>query len=523
MRMGLFRHLIGGLAGRGPLKRPDGRPNVAADAFDARTAALEATVRELCQADELLLAKEAIIARLPAPATAADAQALMRRVVLPLIEACAARHKAGLASQIEELAFAALIKRFEDPTHFSACLSVIDADMHRMGVSDALPMPPLGPNGVQRLLFFVHKLGHDFAHTQLLHDLVSARLATTAQDASLIGFAGVCGPVPSPLIRSLKWRWPDLEVHGLRVHDGLRGPLLEVARLLASGAYDRVIVVSVPIAISYLTGLLPPARVGWLTMKYQLPCFEHLRHRCSFRSGLRREVAVDGRQWLQAAPLFNGPMALNPSSERPPVMDQARRFGTVLYTINREEKIRNPQFLERVARILERVGNSIFVWTGRERLRAIDDFFEARGLQDRHLFAGWVVPDDLLQTGDLFLDTPVLSGNVAALATTLGIPVLTDDQAITWVGTFLPAYVADRGTPGVAHLDALIEPLRAQGILLQCTGDDQYVEQAVRLAKDPQLRRQFGRALEAFAKHYFFDASQSAADHFENLRAPVPV
>lgn len=481
---------------------------------------LEHELQGLCATGQRATALALVVARCPRPSTAAQAQMLMRRIVLPLVEACAAHGDAAVACQVEQAVFGHLVKRFEDPTHFEVCLGMIDRPMHQLGKIDRLPIEPLAANGANKLLFFLHNLGNDFAHTLLLVDVVEAYLTIHPALAHTVGVAGVCGETASPAIRGLAARW-KIPVHRLQERDGLHGPLQDTAALLASGAYDRVIVVSVPIAISYLTGLLPSSRVGWLTMKYQLSCFDHLRLRCSFRSGLRREQTVDGRVWLQAAPLFNGRTSLSANTDTSPVLKQARHHKIVVYTINREEKIRHPRFLDRVARILERVDGSVFVWTGRERLPEIDAHFAARGLQDRHLFAGWVTPDDLLQTGDLFLDTPVLSGNVAAQATALGIPVVTDSDAITWVGTFLPAYLADRGTAAVAHLDALIGPLQAEGIHLQCAGDDQYVDQAVRLAQNGQLRRKFGQALESFARHYFFDAGRSATDHFENLRAPI--
>lgn len=486
---------------------------------DALAERLADRVRRFCDTSELEQARLEIMARVPAPRSAGDAQWLMRRVVLPLIEAYAKKGDARAALRIEQDLHPPLVKRFEDPSHFEACLGMLDAPMHRLGLANAPPMEPL-QGGADRLLFFVHNLATDYAHTLLMCELIGAYLQTHPAQASKIGIAGVAGKRVSPAVDSLMQRW-DLKVHILQAQDSLHGPTLEAARMLAAGAYDRLIIVSVPVAISYLTGLLPPSRVGWLTMKYQLSCFEHLKHRCSFRSGLRRAQEIDGRRWLQAAPLFSGEVSLKPMGNLSPVLQRARQSNTVLYTINREDKVRNPQFLRRVARILSELGDAVFVWTGREHLAEIDAYFASQGLQDRHLFAGWVVPDDLMQAGDLFLDTPVLSGNVAALATAVGIPVMTDAQAITWVGTFWPAYEAEAGTPAVAHLDALIGPLQAEGITLQCTGGDDFVRQAVRLARDATLRQRFGQALRAFARHYFFDAGRAAEDHFANLRAPI--
>lgn len=529
--MGLLLNLIRQVAGRSAPFRAGGAPRVQpispgasaaqiATAFGEKCEWLEQEVWRLCASGQRNATLALVRESCPRPSTAAQAQTLMRRIVLPLVEACAAHGDAAVACQVEQAVFGNLVKRFEDPAHFEACLGMIDTPMRQLGEINRPEIPPLGATGANNLLFFLHNLVNDLAHTLLLKDLIDAYLTAHPEFAHTVGVAGCCGATASPAIRGLQERW-KIAVHRLQPRDGLHRPLQDVAQLIASGAYDRVIVVSAPVAISYLTGLLPPSRIGWLTMKYQLSCFDRLRLRCSFRSGMRREQTVDGRVWLQAAPLFNDNASLKAMIAVPAVLQSARRNKVVLYTINREEKIRHPQFLDRVARILERVDNSVFVWTGREQLPEIDAHFAARGLHDRHLFAGWVVPDDLLQTGDLFLDTPVLSGNVAARATALGIPVVSDAQAITWVGTFLPAYRADTGKAEIADLNSSIEALRAAGIQMQCTGDDEYVEQAVSLATNETLRHQFGLTLAAFAKRYFFNAGSSATDHFMNLRAPV--
>lgn len=488
--------------------------------YPTRAQRLADKVNALCDAGELEQARQEIMARLPIAHTAEDAQWLLRRAVLPLIEAYAKAGDARGALRVEQDLHPPLVKRFEDQSHFEASLAMLDAPMYRLGLENAQPIEPL--QGIaDRLLFFVHNLATDYAHTLLVCELIAAYLEAHPEQAVKIGIAGVTAGKPlSPALEALIVRW-ELEVHILQAQDTLHGPTLEAARMLAAGAYDRLIIVSVPVAISYFTGLLPPSRVGWMTMKYQLSCFEHIEHRCSFRSGVRREVVVNGRRWLQAPPLFSGEVSLKPVGRLGAAMLQARRFNKVLYTINREDKIRNPNFLQRVARILNEVDDAVFVSTGRQQLPEIDEYFATQGLRERHIFAGWVVPDDLMQVGDLFLDTPVLSGNVAALATAVGVPVMTDSQAITWVGTFWPAYESARGTPEVEHLDALIDPLRADGITLQCADDDDFVRQAVLLARDKALRLRFGQALKAFAQRYFFNASRAAEDHFMNLRAPI--
>lgn len=492
-----------------------------ARSFEAHAQALESHIRRLCDTGQLELALLETVSRLPLPENAEEAQWLVRHVLMPQLEACVARGDASVACRLEQDTYPFLVTRIEDPAHFEACLSLIDGPMNRVGLARARPVAPLGDRPAERLLFFVHNLGNDFAHTLLLRDLLVAYVAGDPRRAASIGIAGVGGDKLSPAIDELKQRH-GITVHVLRTRSGLDGPIDVACGLLAEGHYDRLIVVSVPVAVSYMTGLLPPCRLGWMTMKYQLACFDKLQLRYSFRSGVRREQSVAGRRWLQAPPLFTGTVDLKPpTGTLPKAVRDARGRAVVLYTINREEKIRNPVFLRRVARILKATEDAVFVWTGRERLAEIDRFFAAEGLAQRHHFAGWVVPDDLLQAGDLFLDTPVLSGNVAAQAMAAGVPVVTDAQAVTWIGTFLPAYDAERGVAAASELDTMVDALRARGIELQGRDDDHFVAQASALARDPALRRQFAQTLQRFAQRYFFNAASAAEDHFANMRLPL--
>jgi hypothetical protein len=510
--------LLKGLARRGSAEAQN-TPLENASAFLGRATALESTVARLCAAGDPRLAFAEVLAGLPSPGTTAEAQRLMRTVVVPLLEACERIGNADLACRIEQDLHQALVKRFEDQSHFEACMSMIDGPLYRLGKAARLGIPDLeGP--ANRILFFVHNLATDFAHTNLMCDLINAFLQEHPSQASCVGIAGAAGNSASPGIEALRQRH-GVAVHILRSDGGLYDPILAAAGFLAAGQYDRIVILSLPVSVSFFTGLLPPSRLAWLTMKYQLSSFDRLAHRCSFRSGLRREIELEGRRWFQAPPLFADHQPLRPLGDLSPVLQAARRFGTVLYTINREEKIRNPQFLHRVTEILKRVDDAVFVWTGRSALPEISDHFADHGLADRHTFAGWVVPDDLLQVGDLFLDTPVLSGNVAARATALGRAVVTDADAITWVGTFLPVYDTERGSPAVSELDLLMQTLEARGIRLQCRGDDEFIRQSAALATDPALRAKFSQTLQAFASRYFFNATRSAEDHFANLRAPI--
>lgn len=498
------------------------RPSVPAPARAAALPSAERASDRLPESKTLWDPTE-IASRLLTPSTPEEAQGALRITILPALDACIQANDAVAACALEDLAYGRLINVFEEPSHYEACFGLMDEALVQLGVRGRSVSSPgsLTRGSVRRLLFLLHNLESSMAHVVLLCDLIDGYLKTNPDDASSIGLIGGTQGEVSPRVRELRQRWGGihvLEVERPRSHAEL---YRKSADALHAQEFDRLIVVGAPLGVSFLTGLLGPTKIGWLSMKFELSCFEQLRHRCSFVSGLRRARKVDGRTWLEAPPFFSEAVRLAPSDELPEQLVEARRFGTVFYTINREQKIRNPAFLEAVAQILEQVPDSCFVWTGRKRLRPIDEFFAARGLAERHLFAGWVHPDDLVACGDVFLDTPVLSGTMAARAVACGRPVMTWTDAHSWVNFFVESHFGGHDGAATAEVLALTRGLGKSGLSWDCATAAEYVNQAVRLALDLETRRLFGEALLAFANTHFFAGSKAAEAHFANLRAHV--
>lgn len=488
-----------------------GGPRHAA-AIAAEHALLE-RVHAACQRGECEVAAKLIARELAAPSTRAEAQRLVRDAVLPVMQACARVGDAATACTFESLMYAALIRAFEEPAHYEACFDVLDEPLHALGHATAHALPAATDSVASppslRLLFFVHNLGNDqLAHVQLLADLLDAQFEADPASRSQVGIVGVAGKQLGRRTQELVSRW-GLQVWALPPSMPQEQVYREAAALMRREAYDRLVFTSVPTGLAFMSGLIGDQLV-WLSMKFELSCFRHLVHRCAFTAGQREERVVQGHRWSLAPPLFRDDVTLRASEQPPPALVQARRFGTIFYTVNRTEKIRNPDFLDAVARILHGAPDSCFVWTGRAEDPDIVAWFARQGLGERHFFAGWVAPDDLLLAGHVFLDTPVLSGAVAARAVAAGCAVMTWTDSRSWVNFFMSAE-----RPGGA--DTVSAPVPA-GLSLECARREQYVAQAVRLGADASLRAAYASALAAFAARHFFDRASSARAHFANLR-----
>lgn len=501
------------------------KPSARASAPPATTAsprdALVKRVRQLCAGGHAVTAGNALSASTYQPLDPEDSLRLVHEVVAPILEACIAKGSAAAGCEVERIAYGRFIKAFELPHHYEACFDVLDPLMTRLGAgSTAGPSSRQGPATASRLLFFVHNASTEMAHIPLLCDVLDSFLAAARpEEGPSIGIAGWFGDAYAPRIQQLAERW-GVQLLATNSPESSGIAYDEAAQLVLDGRFDRIVVVAAPTGISYLTGILGPGQVAWYSMKFEIDSFTLLEHRCSFMSSPTVQTRDHARFWRRAPPFLTHRVDAQPSGASVPALERSRAFSTLFYTVNREHKIRHPQYLDAVCCVLEAVPGSCFLWTGRERLADIDAFFERRGLLDRTLFAGWVNPDDLVVAGGVFLDTPVLSGTVAARAAVLGFPVVTWTGAQSWVNAFMPIFDADQDegrTPPA--LGEAMRSLHDAGGALECATPKQYVALAVRLSADPSFRSLHCDTLKAFTEHHFYDQQRWAEQHMSNLRA----
>lgn len=438
---------------------------------------------------------------------------IAEEVVRPLLEACARAGEAANALRLESWTYGNLIKQIERKDHYERCLQAMDAPLASLGARESAPTAPGGSS--ERILFSFDNIQTELAHVHLLADILDAYLELRPDEGRNFGFVGYAqGPV-SARIASLADRF-GVMVH--RVEDQM--PL---ARLVAAGTtmtregYGKMIVVALPVGLSYLCAWLGADRVGWLSMKFELEAVEGLRLRYSFCAGQRSVREIGTARWLAAPPLMRSLAPLAPSGRPLKALQDARAaFPVVLYTVNREQKIGDPGFLDAVCDLLDQLPQAAFVWTGASKPARIEAHFDARGLKGRQFFAGWVQPDDLLVGGDIFLDTPHLSGTVAARAMAFGRPVVSWSNAQSWINFFAVAIEAERSRASSGPLAQALDAAASRGLLLECPDAATYVKQALLLAQDEQVRAVFGDLLQQVAHTCFMNASAAAQAHVAN-------
>ena len=253
----------------------------------------------------------------------------------------------------------------------------------------------------------------------------------------------------------------------------------------------------VDIILQVLLRALTPKKVTWLSMKFELRCFNDLINRVSFQSSSGDTFNYEKIKWYRNTPAllnhniqYNGPSNTN---------------SIKFLTINREKKIRDPEFLESVAQILLNTPNSSFSWTGIIEDLAILDFFKNKNLEKRVYYIGWVAPYLLANDFDIFLDVPKLSGYVPAQYFAAGVPLVSFKNSNSWIEFFEKEF---QNNPS----------FRSEDFIAQ--NSFQYINLATELAKNFNLR-QSQSILQKELGLSFYNTKKMYESHIEIIKSII--
>jgi hypothetical protein len=271
-----------------------------------------------------------------------------------------------------------------------------------------------------------------------------------------------------------------------------------------------VVFVSIPLHLEYLSALkLAPVSIWW-SMKFPLPNFKKLDGRVFFRRLFAGRVDIEGECW------YGGPLGLEFPPEPDPMTVAAIRAkyaaGPILGTVAREEKIREPVYLAAIAKIMQAHPTASFLWTGRQALPEIVQYFDSQGIGDRCHFIGWVDPALYCRVFDVFLETFPLTGLMSGWAMSFGQAVATAGP-LGWLGTYL-AGIYDGSLPCTMtermQIDEVFAPIIGRVPCIWGKDGDEFVALVSALLREEQLRRDFGHCCQHFMRRFLADPAGSA-------------
>lgn len=448
-------------------------------------------------------------------------RAAFHEIFLPIFTKVAETQSLDPVLHLESLAYGQYIKSSEDPDHhtkaFAALEPIIGKATRRVSIAPRVIKPH---PGVPRVVFFLPN-GHMMAHTEVLLSFLEGLknvadrpiepfvyLLTSRGESEI---SGVLQRLGTPLWVNAT---PVDQWQAVESIDNCR-------QQMARDNIDAVVFVSVPQFLAHFAAApLAPVQIWW-SMKFPLPNFPGLDGRVFYRSLFNQVFEIEGVHWR------GGPLGLTPPPSADPAKVAAVRAQypgrRILGTIAREEKIREPGFLNAVVRLLGKHPDTCFLWTGRKKLPEIEAHFVAGGVADRCHFVGWVDPGVYCRVFDLFLETYPLTGLMAAWSMALGKPVISVGR-LGFLGTYLEGIFNGSVPcpPGERErLDAIFKPLQGRLPYLWADTPAQIDGIADAVLADPALAEALGAAEQAFITGFLSDPASSAAIQARHFRAII--
>ena len=314
--------------------------------------------------------------------------------------------------KLEAFGYSNLVKKFESKSHYERCFKIFDQVLDGFFQKNFFKKRIIKKKK-NKVAFFIHNLSSMMAHVDLFCNFIKSlnkeNFIKYKIDIFSIGKQSVSQKLKNILFdRNVNvYCFEDLNTYGA---------FENLINFYISGEYRNLIFLSVSNYLSYLSKCLS-GNVSWWVMKFPSNSYSDLKHKYvpfSFKDNIN--IEENNTYFYKNLADFN-----NFKLEKCIFTKKEIKF----YSINREEKIRNDHYLNCIKLILNKYKNSTYSWTGKVQDDYITNFFKINNLKDRVFYLGWVnVNKTGLKLGDIFLDTPNLSGLISAQTFASGIPTV---------------------------------------------------------------------------------------------------
>ena len=388
------------------------------------------------------------------------------------------------------------VKSTESFENYTECFEFIEPFAQNYGNYLRSQLPSYSKNleeNSQKICYFFPSIDNDLAHIELFYCMFKEHDMKSELKIYVASFSSA--EYKSKLIKELELKKKIFVIPIEQSNNGL----IDFLKKFISFNFSQLVIVSVPSILPVFLRALTPKKVTWLSMKFELHCFNDLINRISFQSSSGDTFNHEKIKWYR-----NTPALLNRNIQ----YNGPRNTNSIKFlTINREEKIKDLEFLESVAQILFNTPNSSFSWTGKIEDPAILDFFKNKSLEYRVYYVGWVDPYLLINDFDIFLDVPKLSGYIPAQYFAAGVPLVSFKNSNSWLEFFEKEFQN--------NLSFKSEDFIAQNSF-------QYINLATELAKNFNLR-QSQSILQKKLGLSFFNAKKMYESHVEVIKNIIQV
>jgi glycosyltransferase involved in cell wall biosynthesis len=387
------------------------------------------------------------------------------------------------------------IKSNEDPVHYENCFNEINPYLEKYGRIVKNQLPKIKKNNRIRICYILPNLDSDLAHIEVLYSILKNHTNLSNIEIYIAGQSSSPTGCQNKLITKLSLENNIKIINFSHTHKGL----INFFKLFIEEKFSQLIILSIPILLPLFIRALGSDYVTWHTLKFALNCFENLKNGICGYSSIPE--IPSNTKWYKNNSVLNEPYKWNYEFQETNVIK--------FISINREEKIKNITFLEAIKKILIAIPKSTFDWTGRNNDDFINSYFEEAGLINRVKFIGWVDPLSILKNYDIFLDTPNLSGIVAASAFSAGMPVIFFRNSRSWVTAYsekLNVKIYESNLKNFTIADVLSNDV------------NEFVINTEKIANDAMTRKSRIQNQKLICQDYFFDSIFSYSEHINIIK-----
>lgn len=447
-------------------------------------------------------------------------------LVFPLIEWATNEGRMDYALSLEDYVYLHLVKSEETERNFSRVAGRIASHMNNVGARirenlPQLPIPVEAPS--PKVGFFIHTASM-LAHVEVLLNMLKGYRQLAEQPFNPVIYC------LSGKDAAMELAFAELNIEIVMLNErfpetskSIWNRLLRFRELLSQDGVKQIVWVSVVMFMGLVFGMRFAEVQTWWAMKYHSIDFPDIDGYVT-GGAITKYRYIDGRKWR------NGILGVDDwydSSVETKALDIRARFEnyTILGTMAREVKMRDPEFLRSIVYLLNENENAVYLWAGESKHAEIQQVFDAGGVSDRTVFIGWVETRLYAQVIDIFLDTfPFPCGFTLFQAMAAGKPPVisaTRESAETGLWAFLEP-VLDADYEDQEQRKELIQLLSWNGINLlpAARRPDEFVEFADKLIKDENLRLRAGKAAQSLMQRYFSNTAQMGktySQHFIEL------
>ncbi len=438
----------------------------------------------------------------------------------------------AVALKIESMLYQNFVKRWETEAHFSSVYNNIAPHLRRVGLAVKRSLPLSDDvenshrdNGDDRgpLVFFILHIESTLAHVQSLIRYLEA----------FRQFAPLLEPIRPVVVTldgfdlNLRTKLDELHIplislaeEGLKNQNGY-SKLVKLAVLCKQHSPQGLVFVSLVLWMSSFFAVRLARTQIWWAMKYHSFSSPDVDgYLCGSPDGKPR--LIGGNQWETAPFGGKGWFASDLANEARLIRLKFGNWKTVFGSFGREEKLRDPAFLDTVCGVLEANPETLFIWASRTQDVVIQRFFESRGLLNRTRFMGWINTKLYAQVIDVYLDSfPFPGGYTVFEAMSANKPIVMMELEYTGVGLQNNAsryYFSDDMSGISGEIKTLFRKDEDKIFYPVANNQAEYISFASRFSEDPALRATVGHINAQFVDRYLCNVEGMASGYTDAIK-----